>query len=187
MRNLRHQRHRRQRPRAIAPPARLCAGQFRPDGHGGYLKSGSRLNAGSTNTDEITNAHYNSSGSATTYGASYVKKTPPKPASSSDDFDDLVRFKERWQMMTGDDPYNRATRYARWGAALDGYYPQQAISMGSLTAGTGTAFADVNGDGIPDHGSDTPTNNWAAWTNTYRDVAYVVFGTKTGFSQSAAA
>src|SRR4051794_17028225 len=70
---------------------------FGADGHGGYLKGGARMNAGSTNTDEQTNCHCDSSASAAGYAAahppgyaaSYVgKDATENPASSTDKFDD---------------------------------------------------------------------------------------------------
>jgi prepilin-type N-terminal cleavage/methylation domain-containing protein len=147
---------------------------YGPDGHGGFLKSGTRQNAGSTNTDEQTNCHCDSTATATTYAASYVQKDATQnPATYTDRFDDIVRFKERWQMFTFDDGYMTASNSAcsvSHGIRIDGTMASQGLSL------IGTA--DVNGDGIPDlliNGQNSGTGN---------NDLYVVFGqaSRAGFT-----
>ena len=139
---------------------------YGPDGHGGYLRSGSRNNAGSTNTDELTNCHCSTATAAeATYAANYVMKDiTQNPASSTDQFGDYVRFKERWQMVTTDDFMMTGGPVCTPGIRIDG------TNSGDLTGMT-LASVDVNGDGIPDliiraYGNST---------------VYVVFGTTKGF------
>jgi prepilin-type N-terminal cleavage/methylation domain-containing protein len=161
---------------------------FGSDGHGGYLKSGSRNNASVTNTDALHNCHCTSttastsynytdygSGSAvittTAYDSTYVQKDTTIDASDSvHPFDDIVRYKSRWQMMTPDDMYNKGGAVCTPGARIDGY----TASYGPVYAGTAIAVGDINGDGIPDlliafSGVSTCT------------TAAVVFGTAAGF------
>ena len=135
---------------------------FGADGHGGYIKSGSRLNGGSTNADELTNCHCNSSAVGTAYAASYVEKDISLDASDAfHPFSDYVRFKERWQMMTYDDMYQSGAPVCSPGFRADGMVAGNTYST--------VAVGDVNGDGIP----DLVIGNFDAW--------YVVFGTRTGF------
>lgn len=73
-----------------------------PNGHGGYTKAGARNNAGVTNTDEQTNCHCNASGASTGYSATYVQEDPVLTGAVGQ-FDDIVRYKMRWQMLNRDD------------------------------------------------------------------------------------
>jgi prepilin-type N-terminal cleavage/methylation domain-containing protein len=71
------------------------------NGHGAYTQNGAVVNAGSVNTFEQTNCHCNSSATATTYTPTYVQMLPSlSPTNPLDSFDDLVAYKERWQMQT---------------------------------------------------------------------------------------
>lgn len=71
------------------------------NGHGGYTRNGVVFNAGSTNTDEQTNCHCNSSGATTTYAPTYVAKLPTESsASATDSFDDIATFREAWQLQS---------------------------------------------------------------------------------------
>jgi prepilin-type N-terminal cleavage/methylation domain-containing protein len=130
------------------------------DGHGGFLKSGSRFNSGATDADELTNCHCGSSGTATAYSSTYVQKdeTPT--------FDDNVRFKERWQMQTNDDVY-RTGRLAC--NPQDGFRVDGTVTHGET--GVMIATGDVNGDGIAD----------LVISSTAIPATYVVFGTAGGF------
>jgi len=85
------------------------------NGHGAYTKNGAIVNAGSTNTAELINCHCDSNGITTTTGgvqtssnnpAAYVQMPPTiDPSSTTDNFDDIVVYKERWQMQT---PWDQA-------------------------------------------------------------------------------
>ncbi len=69
------------------------------NGHGGYTKGGVVSNMGSTNTAEQTNCHCTSSAVAGTYAPTYVQKAATSnPASATDTFDDIVTYRERWQL-----------------------------------------------------------------------------------------
>ena len=136
------------------------------DGHGGYLKSGVRNNAGSTNTDELTNCHCDTANAAeTTYAASYVgKEATADPTTSTNQFGDLIRFKDRWQMMTYDDQNT-----AIGGPVCQLGFRADGMNAGGLSGAGGVFVGDVNGDGIAD------------LVISAADAYYVVFGTKTGF------
>ena len=74
------------------------------NGHGAYYRGagGWRVNAGSTNAQELENCDCNNAATATAYNAQYVQRTPVE-LSSSDQFDDIVYFRQRWQMGTDSD------------------------------------------------------------------------------------
>jgi len=79
------------------------------NGHGAYTSHGVTLNAGSVNANEQTNCHCTSSGVATTYAPTYVEKVPMQDASNAlDNFDDIVTFKEGWQMQAQNYPLSSA-------------------------------------------------------------------------------
>lgn len=71
------------------------------NGHGAYTSNGVMLNAGSTNTNELANCHCNSSAvSNASYTPTYVEQTPTlDPTTMTDNFDDIVTFKEGWQLQ----------------------------------------------------------------------------------------
>jgi len=71
-----------------------------PNGHGAYTNTNnSVINAGSTNVDELQNCNCDSTGAATAYNITYVQKDiTQNPASSTDSFDDIVIYKDRWQL-----------------------------------------------------------------------------------------
>ncbi|MGA7081381.1 MAG: prepilin-type N-terminal cleavage/methylation domain-containing protein [Terriglobales bacterium] len=80
-----------------------------PNAHGAYPKSGGTtlINTGSVNINEQTNCHCNSSGAqapasgAPAYAPTYVQMLPTiDPTNNLDNFDDIVSYKERWQMQT---------------------------------------------------------------------------------------
>ncbi|MEI7668912.1 MAG: type II secretion system protein, partial [Pseudomonadota bacterium] len=72
------------------------------NGHGGYNASGAITNAGSANTDEQKNCHCNSSAASTANDAIYVQKALTNDTSNAaNSFDDIVAFKEAWQIQNG--------------------------------------------------------------------------------------
>jgi len=148
---------------------------YGPDGHGGYPKGGgsTRYNAGSTNTDELTNAHYSNLGVDTGYAATYVQKDwTQNSASSTDVFDDIVRFKERWQMQ------NAYDGYSPYGLPCSPGFQINGLDAGDYL-GTSVAVADINGDGIPDLIIGAP--NATANGHSNAGKVYVIFGTRSGF------
>ncbi|MBV9505879.1 MAG: prepilin-type N-terminal cleavage/methylation domain-containing protein [Acidobacteriia bacterium] len=71
------------------------------NGHGAYTRNGAIMNAGSVNINELTNCHCNSSGTPTSYAPTYVQMQQTLDfANAQDSYDDLVAYKERWQMQT---------------------------------------------------------------------------------------
>jgi prepilin-type N-terminal cleavage/methylation domain-containing protein len=74
------------------------------NGHGAVTKNATVVNAGSLNADEQTNCHCTSTGAAGTYAPTYVQLDPYTyqaigQANSNYNFDDMVAYKERWQMQ----------------------------------------------------------------------------------------
>jgi prepilin-type N-terminal cleavage/methylation domain-containing protein len=77
------------------------------NGHGAYTQAGATVNAGSDNANELTNCHCNSAGANAGYSPTYVQQNLyQNPNDALGGFDDLVTYKERWQMPTpwGDNP-----------------------------------------------------------------------------------
>jgi type II secretory pathway pseudopilin PulG/sugar lactone lactonase YvrE len=72
------------------------------NGHGAYTKNSSTMtNAASININEHTNCHCGSLAAAVAYGPNYVQQDfYINSAATADMFDDLVAYKERWQMQT---------------------------------------------------------------------------------------
>ena len=71
------------------------------NGHGAYTRSGATVNAGSTNANELINCHCDSTGAAATYSPAYVQMSRTQdPANALNSFDDIVAYKERWQLRT---------------------------------------------------------------------------------------
>jgi hypothetical protein len=69
------------------------------------------VSAGSVNANELANCHCSSSAAATGYAPTYVQMPPTlDPSNALNSFDDLVTYRERWQMQaswdkTGGCPY----------------------------------------------------------------------------------
>ncbi|MCH2546957.1 MAG: hypothetical protein MK052_05055 [Alphaproteobacteria bacterium] len=73
------------------------------NGHGAFLASGNRRDAGSSNTGELDNAGLDSS-FADVFDANVVTQRRTENSSDySDSYDDIVRYKERWSMITQSD------------------------------------------------------------------------------------
>ena len=69
------------------------------NGHGGFTANGVMLNSGSVNANEQKNCHCDNTATATANDASYVQKsTTSNAANKLDSFDDIVSYKEAWQM-----------------------------------------------------------------------------------------
>ncbi len=136
-----------------------------PDGHGAFPAAGSlvtgRINSGSTNQDQNTNAGSSNDGNMT-YSTSYftgVKVQKPKTTG----FDDLVYYRQDLKSICCLGSSCAPTGFSGSG-----------VSASDL-AGSSLAVGDVNGDGIPDLIIGAPGRNSNA------GVVYVVFGTKAGF------
>ena len=146
---------------------------YGPNGHGGFIKgnvystdTALRDSSGSTDADELTNCHCDSTAapltpSATAFTAAYVQKSP------NTTFDDIVRFKDRWQMMTPGDSASKGGPACQKGFRIDG------DTAGYYLGTTGVVVGDVNGDGLPD----------MIIGDSYGGSAKVVviFGTRNGF------
>ncbi|HVX56725.1 MAG TPA: prepilin-type N-terminal cleavage/methylation domain-containing protein [Candidatus Saccharimonadales bacterium] len=138
---------------------------FGPNGHGSYLKSGTRYFAGSDNgnggaspqppvaASEWQDCHCNATADAANYTATYVQKPwTQDPGDSKDTFDDTVRFKMRWQMTDKHDFFSATGLPCTPGFRIDGTIAGQTIGYGHrLVPSTSQMItADINGDGIPD-------------------------------------
>ncbi|MFO0389840.1 MAG: prepilin-type N-terminal cleavage/methylation domain-containing protein [Alphaproteobacteria bacterium] len=84
-----------------------------PNGSGGYLESGTRMLAGS-DSHEQKNCACDDSGFLPAVDAQFVSKE------TTSTFDDIVRYKERWQMQSEEDAKLLATAYKG---------PEMAISL----------------------------------------------------------
>ena len=80
------------------------------NGHGAYTRNGIRQNTGatslqSTNVDELQNCDCSTAVASTGLNGIYVQKPPTEDATNpNNSFDDIVSYKSRWQMQTGQDP-----------------------------------------------------------------------------------
>lgn len=84
------------------------------NGHGAYTSNGVVASSGSTSADELTNCHCTSAGVYTgTYTPTYVEKVPQYDSGQAGNplyyFDDLVTFKDAWQMQAQDFPLTTAS------------------------------------------------------------------------------
>ena len=144
------------------------------NGHGAFNEMGQRTTSHSVNTDELINCHCDSNGANTGYTGVYVQKDNTENAANPlDSFDDLLSYKERWQLQNYYDEYNPG-----------GYLVCPSSGVGRRTygfsagdtTGAAIAFADVNGDGIQDLIIGVPHNTSSSYTGS---VA-VIFGKATG-------
>lgn len=103
------------------------------NGHGAYPSTGStRYNAAATNTDELINCHCNSSAGNTTYDGNYVLRSPNLSSTTANYFDDIVRYKERWQLISPEDSAN------------DSGYRGPDLAIAFQKAATGTVYTYKN-------------------------------------------
>ncbi len=106
-----------------------------PNGHGGFQKNGTRYNAGIDETAQKTNCYCDASAIPTTpWFPKFVQQAASAGGSS---FDDLVRFKERWQIQSIQD--GKAPSYVGPDVAFVGgganayFYTQNCDSFTPLT------------------------------------------------------
>lgn len=109
---------------------------FGKNGHGGYSPSGSRYDGRSTNADELINCHCTSAAVDSTYDGNYVQRSQNFNTSTiANYFDDIVRFKELWQIYTVEDSIND-----------DSYRgPDLAVAFDEATTGTVYAYKNQCG------------------------------------------
>ena len=136
------------------------------DGHGGYTKTGQRISAGVTNAASLNNCNCDSAGAATTYDNSYTVQDL-REVSATDRFDDLVRYKYRWQLASDEDLKSTPDGLCAYGFRAEGTLSGK---WGAKYMSTG----DINGDGLTDLGITYPYSGTS--------YIYVVFGRSSGFS-----
>ncbi len=106
---------------------------FGKNGHGAHTNTGTLYNAGSTNVDELANCHCTSSAVNTTVLGNYIQRNPnPNSSSATNYFDDIVRYKERWQMTSPQDALN------------DDGYRGPDLAIGYIKAAGGTVYTYKN-------------------------------------------
>ncbi|MDE3016872.1 MAG: hypothetical protein KGI29_08165, partial [Pseudomonadota bacterium] len=78
---------------------------FGEDGHGAYQFGGGRKSSGSTNLNEQTNCHCNSSATAQTFNATFVQQTAATTnnADPLNIFDDVLRYYVRSSFLSATD------------------------------------------------------------------------------------
>ena len=121
------------------------------NGHGGYTSNGVPFNSSSTSADELTNCHCDSTGAAASYANSYVQKLPAYDSGQIAKplyyFDDIVTFKENWQMQAfnsqsstcstqsagyvyvADSNNNRIEKFTTDGTYVNSYDPSDGLSL----------------------------------------------------------
>ncbi len=90
-----------------------------PNGHGGYTKAGTRNNASSTNANEQSNCHCDASAASAAPADpfKYVQRDLVGSATATAVFDDITRFKERWQLQNDAD-FKKSANYKDYEVAL---------------------------------------------------------------------
>ena len=71
-----------------------------PNGHGARPYNGDVINADSSNQAELANCHCTSAAANVTMSGFYVQADTQESATLASNFDDIVRYKERYQMQT---------------------------------------------------------------------------------------
>lgn len=117
------------------------------NGHGAYSQSGGIVNAGSNSADELTNCHCTSAGAYNNaYAPTYVQKLPQYDSGQTGNplyyFDDLVSFKERWQMRTDLDTATCTYIYV---TDSGNNRVQKFNASGSYIMGIGAGYNGVSG------------------------------------------
>lgn len=149
---------------------------FGSNGHGGFNERGVRVNAGSVNADELLNCHCDGTGANTGYLGLYVMKdVTENPANTLDSFDDLIRYKERWQMQSYFDEYNPGGYNMCPSGGPGNRSDGQAVNDNS---GWSETYGDVNGDGITDLIVGVPRVSAPGNAGS----VYVVFGTASSLA-----
>jgi type II secretory pathway pseudopilin PulG len=154
---------------------------FGPNGHGGSLGTGQLMSAGSTNPDEQINCHCDATAAATAYAATYVQKDREDSTDDSAVFDDMVRFKERWQMRVDDDSFNPGGMVCTQGVRFDGEVA--GGKLGNINLGNHRIFrmGDFNGDGLQDMLIASEDASFGSGAN---GALYIVFGKREGWTPS---
>jgi prepilin-type N-terminal cleavage/methylation domain-containing protein len=86
------------------------------NGHGAYTSNGVVVNTGSTSANELTNCHCTSAGVYNSpYTPTYIEKAPGYDAGQTGVatyyFDDIVTFKEPWQLQAQNFPLSQTPAY----------------------------------------------------------------------------
>jgi WD40 repeat protein/type II secretory pathway pseudopilin PulG len=122
-----------------------------PNGHGAYLATGMRYSSGSVNVAELANCNCDSAGTTQpmdTYV--YQMDYTVNPANPNDTFDDIVRFKPRWQMTNPADnaaPLTQAQLV--WGHInYGGVLPNLRVSRKNCTGWTGSTMTGWPGPAL---------------------------------------
>jgi type II secretory pathway pseudopilin PulG len=108
-----------------------------PNGHGGYTSNGIVTNTGSTNADEQQNCHCTNTGAGNgNTAATYVEKAPmPNSANLLNSFDDIVAYKEDWQLQTANNQYTTSSCPATC-TPVSGYSYCRSIIIDHTKVGT---------------------------------------------------
>jgi prepilin-type N-terminal cleavage/methylation domain-containing protein len=118
------------------------------NGHGAYTASGQTFNAGIKATDEQTNCHCDATGAHTggagvLASATYVQKDPQYQSGQSNQplyyFDDIVTYKENWQMQTVTNPPPSSCPYL-WIADSGNHRVLKLTQNGTFVAGFGSSY-----------------------------------------------
>ncbi len=142
------------------------------NGHGAYTASGTTFNAGSLATDEQANCHCDATGAhtggATTLSsATYVQKDPQYQSGQASKplyyFDDIVTYKENWQMQTASNLAPSSCPYL-WVADDNNNRILQLNLNGTFIKGFGAGYNGVAGSVGSAGTSDYAFNNPVALT-----------------------
>ncbi len=141
-----------------------------PNGHGAFTAQATRWNAGSTNVSERANCNCLVNGAFDiTYNPVYVQRSPT--IANTNSFDDLVRYRERWQLQTEYD--SRVQAYA--GPEV-GFSLNQAPWISFYSKNCDTYAAMANPATVPTAAPDamdvSRDNNYWAFAGNFTPMVY---------------
>lgn len=161
------------------------------NGHGAFTASGAaNVNSDILNTDELANCHCDSNG-AHTGGAgvlsppTYVQKAPAYQSGQSGKplyyFDDIITFKEAWQMQASNNQAQSCNNSALWVADYNNHRVVELSLSGAVLMILGTSGVS----GITDYKFKNPVgvtidnsgNFWVIDSNNNRVMKYNAQGT----------
>ena len=118
------------------------------NGHGAYTSNGVMFNAGNSNANKLTNCNCTNAGVANgTYVPTYVEMMPTVDSTgANNNFDDIVTFKDAWQLQTTNFPLTAASCNQYVYVTDQNNFRVEAFNMsGTFLLGIGAGYNGVAG------------------------------------------